>query len=227
MVKSLQFIDESIFNYLGEDDYATFIALTGLCDGIRLNDGVVWVQYNENNDITAVVATSRNGKSLVFADENSDKTELNFVVDSDDETLIDKKYLLRKSVKNNCPEKGINRADYMKIKSLNNDDKDKHNEIVALKSLLNSMDKCEGAVISNETEIISGGFITYSQKISLITDVYTKDNYRNQGYGKQIIEKLLKISRNKNVYLVSKEHNLEFYKKCGFEIVKEIYDYKG
>lgn len=227
MVKSLQFIDESIFNYLGEVTYAEFIALTGLCDGIRLNDGVVWVQYNESDEITAIVTKSRNGKNLVFASENSDKTELDFVTEKNDETRIDKKYLLKKTVPCENPEKGIDRADYMKIKSLNNDDKDKHNEIVALKSLLNSMNKCEGTVISNETEIISGGFITFSQKISLITDVYTNEKYRNRGYGKEVVEKLLKLSENENVYLVSRKHNLEFYKKCGFEIAKEIYDYKG
>ncbi len=222
MVKSLQFIDESIFNYLGEDDYAEFIALTGLCDGIRLNDGVVWVQFNESDEITAIVTKSRNGKNLVFAGENSNKAELEFVADKDDETTIDKKYLLKKSVSCENTEKGIDRADYLKIKSLNSEDKDKHNDIVAFKSLLNSMGKCEGAVISNETETISGGFITFSQKISLITDIYTNNKYRNQGYGKKIVEKLLNLSKNENVYLVSKEHNLEFYKKCGFEIVKEI-----
>ena len=60
-------------------------------------------------------------------------------------------------------------------------------------------------------------------KMSLITDIYTNQQYRNKGYGKEIVEKLLKLSINENVYLISKEHNLEFYKKCGFEIVKEIY----
>ncbi len=227
MVKSLQLIDESIFNYLGEDNYAEFIALTGLCDGIRLNDGVVWVQYNELDEITAIVTKSRNGKNLVFASENSDKIELDFVIEKDNETQIDKKYLLRKTVIYENPEKGINRAEYLKIKSLNSEDKDKHLDIVAFKSLLNSMEKCEGAVISHNDEILSGGFITFSQKISLITDIYTNDRYRNQGYGKKIVEELLKLSKNENVYLVSKEHNLEFYKKCGFGIVKEIYDYKG
>lgn len=227
MVKSLQFIDESIFNYLGEVNYAEFIALTGLCDGIRLNDGVVWVQYNESGEITAIVTKSRNGKNLVFAGKNSDKTELDFVMEKDDETRIDKKYLLKKTVPCENPEKGIDRADYIKIKSLNSEDRDKHNDIVAFKSLLNSMGKCEGAIISQENDIISGGFITFSQKISLITDVYTNEKYRNRGYGKGIVEKLLKLSKNENVYLVSKEHNLEFYKKCGFEIAKEIYDYKG
>lgn len=227
MVKSLQIIDESIFNYLGEDDYAEFIALTGLCDGIRLNDGVVWVQYNENNELTAIVTKSRNGKNLIFAAGSSDKTELDFVTEKDDDTRVDKKYLLKKIIPCESPEKGIDKADYIKIKSLNNEDKDKHNDIVAFKALLNSMGKCEGAIISHENDIVSGGFITFSQKVSIITDVYTNEKYRNHGYGKGLVENLLKLSVNKNVYLVSKEHNLEFYKKCGFEIAKEIYDYKG
>lgn len=227
MVKSLQFIDESIFNYLGADDYAEFIALTGFCDGIRLNDGVVWVQYNENDEITAIVTKSRNGKNLVFASGSSDKAELDFVSEKDDEARIDKKYLLKKITTCENSEKGIDKADYLKIKSLNSEDEDKHNDIVAFKSLLNSLGKCEGAIIFDGKEVVSGGFITFSQKISLITDIYTNTKYRKQGYGKRIVENLLRLSKNENVYLVSKEHNLEFYKKCGFEIAKEIYDYKG
>lgn len=226
MVKSLEFIDESVFNYLGKDDYAHFIALTGLCDGIRLNDGVVWVQLDENERITAVVSTSRNGKSLLFASENADKEELNFVLD-DEEYGIDKKYLLKKSAPCNGMKKGVGKSEYWKIKDLNDADREKHNEIVALKMLLNSMGKCEGAIVTADNRVVSGGFITFSQKVSLITDIYTKEEYRGKGYGKTIVEKLLKSSINKDVYLVSKEHNLEFYKKCGFEIVKEIYDYKG
>ncbi len=226
MVKSLDFIDESIFNYLGKDDYAEFIALTGLCDKIRLNDGIVWVQYDENEQITALVATSRNGRSLVFARDNADREELEFVIDNENGE-IDKKYLLRKSAPCNGIEKGINKSEYWKIKDLNNDDREKHNEIVALKMLLNSMGKCEGAVVSEDNRVVSGGFITFSQKISIITDVYTDNIYRGKGYGRVLVEKLLNLSINEDVYLVSKEHNLDFYKKCGFEIVKEIYDNKG
>ena len=226
MVKSLDFIDESIFNYLGKDDYAEFIALIGLCDKIRLNDGVVWVQFDENEQITALVATSRNGRSLVFARDNADREELEFVIDNENDE-IDKKYLLRKSASCNGIEKGINKSEYWKIKDLNNDDREKHNEIIALKMLLNSMGKCEGAVVSEDNRVVSGGFITFSQKTSIITDVYTENTYRGKGYGKALVEKLLNLSINEDVYLVSKEHNLDFYKKCGFEIVKEIYDNKG
>ena len=226
MVKSVDFIDKSIFDYLGKDDYAVFIALTGLCDEIRLNDGIVWVQTDENERISAVVAISKNGKSLVFAHENADKEELNFIT-NDKSGEIDKKYLLRKTVLPSSCDKGIHRSEYWKIKDLNEADRDKHSEIVAFKMLLNSMGKCEGALISDDKEIVAGGFITFSQKVSLITDVYTDESHRGQGYGKAIVEKLLNTSINKDVYLVSKEHNLEFYKKCGFEIVKEICDYKG
>ncbi len=226
MVKSLEFIDKLIFDYLGKEDYACLIALTGLCDGIRLNDGVVWVQLDENEQITAVVATSRNGKSLVFASQNADRDELNFIAE-DEKTEIDKKYLLRKPAPCTCIEKGIDKSEYWKIKDLNPEDEEKHNEIVALKMLLNSMSKCEGAVVTEDNQIVSGGFITFSQKMSLITDVYTKEEYRGKGYGKALVKKLLNLSINEDVYLVSKEYNLDFYKNCGFEIVKEIYDYKG
>lgn len=226
MVKSIEFIDKSIFDYLGKDDYATLIALTGLCDGIRLNEGVVWVQYDEKQQITAVFAISRNGKSLIFADENADKEELSFIADSKTEE-IDKKYLLKKTVTCGDNKTGIDRTEYGKIKALNLADKDKHNEIVAFKKLLNSMGKCEGVLLSDENEIVGGGFITFSQKISLITDVYINEKHRGKGYGRKVAEKLLNLSTTEDVYLVSKEHNLEFYKKCGFEIVKEIYDNKG
>ena len=134
---------------------------------------------------------------------------------------------MRKSAPCISIEKGIDKSEYWKIKDLNDADREKHNEIVAFKMLLNSMGKCEGAVVTKDNQVISGGFITFSQKVSLITDVYTNEEYRGKGYGSALVEKLLNLSINENVYLVSKEHNLEFYKKCGFEIVKEIYDNKG
>lgn len=223
MVKSIDFIDESIFNYLGEDDYAVFIATTGLCDGIRLNDGVVWVQYDENNEITAIIATGKDDKKLVFSSDNADVQELQFIIGNGGKNELDKKYLLKKNVVNSVVEKGIDKSQYGRIKNLNRETVETNGEISAFKMLLNSLGKCEGALISVDDNDASGGFITFSQKISLITDIYTNEQYRNKGYGKAIVEKLLNLSANKNVYLISKEHNLEFYKKCGFEIVKEIY----
>lgn len=223
MVKSIDFIDESIFNYLGEDDYAVFIATTGLCDGIRLNDGVVWAQYNENKEITAMVATGKDDKKIVFSGKNADVDELQFIIGNNNKNELDKKYLLKRELTKILAEKGIDRSLYWRIKNLNKETIETNGEIAAFKSLLNSLGKCEGALIFVNDTDVSGGFITFSQKISLITDVYTNEQYRSQGYGKDLVENLLNLSINKNVYLISKEHNLEFYKKCGFEIVKEIY----
>ncbi len=223
MVKSIDFIDESIFNYLGADDYAVFIATIGFCDGIRLNDGVVWIQHDENNRITAVIATGKNDRKLVFSSNDADVQELQFIIGDNDKSGLDKKYLLKKSVINSTVEKGIDKSLYWRIKNLNKETPEANGEISAFKLLLNSLGKCEGALISVNDTDISGGFITFSQKISLITDIYTNEQYRNQGYGKDIVEKLLNLSTYEDVYLISKEHNLEFYKKCGFEIVKEIY----
>ncbi|MBR2953374.1 MAG: GNAT family N-acetyltransferase [Clostridia bacterium] len=223
MVKSIDFIDESIFNCLGADDYAVFMATTGLCDGIRLNDGVVWVQYNNNNEITAIVATGKDDKRLVFSSDNADIDELQFIIGNNDKNDLDKKYLLKKNVVNSVVEKGIDKSQYGRIKNLNRETVETNGEISAFKMILNSLGKCEGALISVNDIDASGGFITFSQKISLITDIYTNEQYRNKGYGKAIVEKLLNLSVNERVYLISKEHNLDFYKKCGFEIVKEIY----
>ena len=105
-------------------------------------------------------------------------------------------------------EKGIDKSEYWKIKDLNDADREKHNEIVALKMLLNSMGKCEGAVVTKDNQVISGGFITFSQKVSLITDIYTNEEYRGKGCGKVLVEKLLNLSINENVYLVSKEYTV-------------------
>ena len=62
--------------------------------------------------------------------------------------------------------------------------------------------------------------------IALITDVFTKEKYRGQGYGKAIVKKLLTLSPRKDVYLVSRDYNVKFYEKIGFKVAKEIYEYK-
>ena len=138
MVKSIDFIDESIFNYLGADDYAVFIATTGLCDGIRLNDGVVWVQYNNNNEITAIMATGKDNKRLVFSSDNADIDELQFIIGNNDKNNLDKKYLLKKNVVNSVVENGIDKSQYGRIKNLNRETVENNGEISAFKMLLNS-----------------------------------------------------------------------------------------
>lgn len=232
MVKSVEFPEKTIFNYLGETDSAIFLAYTNLYLEERLNDGVVWVQTDETNSITSVVATGEKGKCLVFAEENADFDELMFILNKEFASpnflpfqRIDKKYLLHKKLNSVKGEKGIDYKDFAKIKSLDGSNFAEFSDLVALKMFFNLKGVCEGVLVTEKNEDISGGFISFSDNFAVITDVFTKEAYRGKGYGKALVENLLNCSTKKNVYLTSKEHNLEFYKKLGFEVVKEIFEY--
>jgi|GEM_PF-6326956 len=233
MVKSINYLNELIFNYLGEENSAIFLAFTNLYYEESFNDGIVWVQTDENNSITAVGATGEMGKCLVFAEENANFDELSFAL-SDEFTSpsiipfnqTDKKYLLCKRLDSIKGEKGINYKDFFKIKSIDGSCSTKTAALVELKMFFNLKGKCEGFLITEEGEDISGGFISFGHDFAVITDVFTKEKHRGKGYGKLLVEKLLNCSTKEKVYLTSKEHNLPFYKKLGFDVVKEIYTYK-
>ena len=76
-------------------------------------------------------------------------------------------------------------------------------------------------------QIIGTGTILFEQKfihnISLyshIEDIIIKKEYRGYGYGKKLIEHLIKVCKQNNCYkiLLDCESKLEyFYEKCGFE----------
>lgn len=233
MVKSAEFLDELIFNYLGEEHSAILLAFTNLYLEERLNDGVVWVQTNENDCITAVVATGDNKKCLIFAEENADFDELSFILNEEITSpctlpfqQIDKKYLLTKKLDFAKCEKGINYKEFAKIKALDSSSFTLNADLVALKMFFNLKGKCEGVLMTENGEAVSGGFISFSDNFAVISDVFTKEVYRGKGYGRRLVENLLNCSIKENVYLTSKEYNLGFYKKLGFEVVREIYQYK-
>ena len=233
MVKSVDFLDKTIFNYLGKNNSAIFLAYTNLYLEEKLNDGVVWVQIDENDRITAVVATGEKGKCLLFAEENADFDELNFILNEEFTSpgilpfqQIDKKYLLRKKIEKPKGEKGVNYKEFAKIKALDGSKFSENADLVALKMFFNLKGICEGALINENGEDVSGGFITFANNFAVITDVFTKEEYRGKGYGRCLVENLLNCSTKENVYLTSKEHNRPFYKKLGFNVVKEIYTYK-
>ncbi len=225
MVKSQVNLEKIIFNYLTVSESAIFFATTDfyVYDGIK--DGIAWAQFTEDNTVSAFVVTGEKN-TLVIARENADFDELDFLLTgsfiSPNELpfeKIDKKYLLHKKVKTNEGEKGINYLQYAEIKGL---DGSENRHIVERKMYYHLKGLCEGALIENK----SGGFINFAPEFSVITDVFTNENQRGRGYGKQIVNKLLSLSKYENVYLISKEHNLKFYEKLGFEIEKEIYEYK-
>lgn len=79
---------------------------------------------------------------------------------------------------------------------------------------------------SNETKIIGMGTLLLEPKIihnfgtvAHIEDIVVDKKYRGINIGKQIINHLIQLSKDKNAYKVilnCNEKNIEFYKKCGF-----------
>lgn len=228
MVKSINFLDELIFNYLGKENTAILLSQTGFFMDCELNDGALWAQINDGNQITAMISGD-NEKCVAFASENADFEELSFVINGtvlSSEKLpykqIDKKYLMHISLDKIIAEKGIKYTQYNKIEKLNGK---LTPENTMVKKFLNLNGCCEGAVIEKGLHTISGGFISFNKDLAFISDVFTKEKYRGQGYGKAIVEKLLNISPRKDVYLISRDYNIKFYEKLGFEIATEIYEY--
>lgn len=233
MVKSTGYLSKMFFDYLGEENSAIFLAYTNLYLKESFDDGIVWLQTDENDCITAVVATGENGKCLCFAKENADFDELKFITkneftspDIHDFMRIDKKYLLCKNIDSLKCEEGINYKRFAEIKALDGTEYSENKSLIELKMFFNLKGICCGELVIENGENISGGFITFSDDFAVITDVFTKEEYRGKGYGKCLVEKLLNCSTKEKVYLTSKEHNVKFYEKLGFEVVKEIYEYK-
>ena len=229
MVKSVNFLNKLIFNYLGKENTAILLSQTGFFIDCELVDGALWAQYDENNNITAIISGD-NEKCVAFASENADFEELSFVINgsvlSSDKLSykqIDKKYLMHISLENIIGEKGIKYTQYSKIEKLNDKLTPEHTTV---KQFLHLKGCCEGAVIEKGLHTISGGFISFNKDLAFVSDVFVKEKYRGQGYGKVIVKKLLSISPRKDVYLISREHNVKFYEKLGFSIVKDIYEYK-
>ena len=228
MVKSINFLDKLIFNYLGKERSAILLSQTGFFIDCELVDGVLWAQFNDDNQITAIISGD-NENSVVSASENADFEELSFVINgsvlSSDKLpykQIDKKYLMHISLENLIGEKGIKYTQYSKIEKLNDKITPEHTNV---KKFLHLKGCCEGAVIEKGLHTISGGFISFNKDLAFISDVFTKEKYRGQGYGKAIVKKLLNISPRKDVYLISRDYNVKFYEKLGFKVVKNIYEY--
>lgn len=234
MLKSFETLSQMFFDYLGEQNSAIFSAVTGYYADERLNSGIVWAQYGDDNSITAAAAVGENGKTLLFTDENADFDELNFLVNGNiisPDTLpfetSETKYLMFAKSQYGSIEKGVDSKRYFDIKRLNTEDITRATDGAAVKMYLNAKGLCQGAAIYEKVEIISGGFVSFGKTYSVISDVYVKEEYRGKGHGRDLVKKLLKLSPKENVYLICKEKNIGFYEKLGFTIVKKIFEYKG
>ena len=158
MVKSINFLNKLIFNYLGKENTAILLSQTGFFMDCELNDGVLWAQFDDNNQITAVISGD-NERCVAFASGNADFEELSFVINgtilSSDNLpykRIDKKYLMHVSLENVIGEKGIKYTQYSKIEKLNDKLTPEH---TVVKKFLNLNGCCEGAVIEKGLHTIS------------------------------------------------------------------------
>ena len=171
MVKSMNFLNELIFNYLGKENTAILLSQTGFFMDCELNDGALWAQFNDDNQITAIISGD-NEKCVAFASGNADFEELSFVINdsvlSSDKLpykQIDKKYLMHISLDKIIAEKGIKYTQYSKIEKLNDKLTPEHTTV---KQFLHLKGCCEGAVIEKGLHTISGGFISCNKDLAFI-----------------------------------------------------------
>ena len=91
-------------------------------------------------------------------------------------------------------------------------------------------------VLELDDNIIGVGTIFKLEKlhnnpIGQIEDVIITENYRGNGFGRLIIDKLIDIGLNEfkcyKIILNCLDKNVEFYRKCGFETVGNEMKYIG
>lgn len=83
-----------------------------------------------------------------------------------------------------------------------------------------------GFVFLVEEQIVAYGAIIIETKIrggklGHIEDIVVNKNFRGSGFGKNVIEYLLDFAERKKCYKVTlscKEHNVNFYEKCGLDV---------
>jgi glucosamine-phosphate N-acetyltransferase len=93
---------------------------------------------------------------------------------------------------------------------------------------IKNKDKVRIVVLKINNKIIGAGSIFKIEKIhnnpiGQIEDVIITKNFRNNGFGKIIIDKLIEIGKNEfkcyKIILNCLDKNIDFYKKCNFDIV--------
>lgn len=79
------------------------------------------------------------------------------------------------------------------------------------------------ASFADEKVVSVTGFTSEYKGVSAITFVYTDEHFRGNGYSKEIL-KTICSDHNCEYQLLCEEHNLNFYKKCGFNQVDTCYE---
>lgn len=89
-------------------------------------------------------------------------------------------------------------------------------------------------LVDDETNEIVGGLFAFEldkSNIMKIAQFYLKDKYRSLGYGQTIINQMIKMNPQVDIWYVDtilqEEYNVEFYKKVGFEVIDEEEEHEG
>lgn len=90
---------------------------------------------------------------------------------------------------------------------------------------LNSVSKFKVAVEKDGKDIGVGYLIVDFKRVGkpagTIENVEVLETYRGHGYGREVVETLVQLARELGCYKVllsCADHNIDFYKKLGFEI---------
>ena len=86
-------------------------------------------------------------------------------------------------------------------------------------------------VVKIDNQIIGVGRLHFvDDNNAQIRYMAVEDNFRASGVGKLIVDEFIKISENRNtkkIILYSRESVIDFYKKLGFDIVREAHKLKN
>lgn len=124
--------------------------------------------------------------------------------------------------------KKLEYSDYEQFHLLINDFRKTDFTLKQFKEFLNTENNIEIYVIERNNKLVGAGTILLEKKfihnISLyahLEDIIIKKEYQSNGYGKLLLEKLIKICKEKNCFKILLDCNKElipFYEKCGFTL---------
>jgi glucosamine-phosphate N-acetyltransferase len=122
----------------------------------------------------------------------------------------------------------LNCSDYNNYLELINDFRTTYFSEQDFINILDNLHNIKIYVIEKDSKLVASATLNIEQKfihncgkLAHVEDVCVKKEFRNSGYGKIIINKLIEEAKNMKCYKITlycSENNSNFYKKYGFEI---------